>query len=84
MVSNTQIVEDMIIKRIIKCYLLSKKKATSRMIAKYIENENFGLKKKYTSAGIGNKMKVWIKQDYTWFNIDSYKEGKHTWYYVKK
>lgn len=76
--------EEQITKRIIKCYLACKGEATARMIATHIEHTGYGLNKRFTPSGLGNKMKVWMNARSSWFNITSEKRGKTTWYKIEK
>ena len=77
-------VEDAIVKRLIKMYLTVNKTATARMITKHIYDNNYGLQKTYTPSSLGKKITEWNKTSITWFNIESYHDGKNKWYYIKE
>lgn len=77
-------VEDAIVKRLIKMYLTVNKTATARMITKHIYDNNYGLQKTYTPSSLGKKITEWNKTSRTWFNIESYHDGKNKWYYIKE
>lgn len=77
--------KDVIIKRIIKCYLTFEKEATARTILKHIENTGYGLRGLTGPAQLTKQIKKWKHDDKYLHNIKWYIDGERvTVFYLDK
>lgn len=77
--------KDVIIKRIIKCYLTFEKEATARTILKHIENTGYGLRGLTGPAQLTKQIKKWKHNDKYLHNLKWYVNNREiTVFYLDK
>ena len=76
------IMEDAIVKRIVKSYLHQKGEASTRMLADHIISVGYGLQYEVSVRVLSKKLKKWMQkqQSTKWFRIECTEKNNEKWW----
>ena len=65
---------DIVAAKLIKMYIQFNPECTSAQIQDHFINNEYGLKKDYTSHNITNIIRKYVNTQYSWFNVEIIRE----------